>query len=96
MTLLPIITGKVELTAQMYSDSWRSYDGLVGLGYAKHYRVNHGNNEFAFKNQDGATVNGIESFWSFTKRRPSTSLMATPSTLIYTSKSVNGDGIVPN
>jgi len=70
-TLIPIITGKVELTAEMYSDSWRSYDGLVALGYAKHYRVNHGNNEFAFKNQDGATVtvNGIESFWSFTKRR---------------------------
>jgi transposase-like protein len=70
-TLLPIIQGKVDIRSIIYSDGWRAYDGLVALGYDKHYRVNHGRNEFALKGEDGAiiTVNGIESFWSFTKRR---------------------------
>lgn len=70
-TLLPIIQGKVDPKSILYSDSWRSYDGLVSIGFNKHFRVNHGKNEFAFKGEDGATVtvNGIESFWSFTKRR---------------------------
>ena len=49
----------------MYTDSWRSYDGLVLNGY-KHYRIRHRENEFARgKNH----INGIESFWSYTKRR---------------------------
>jgi transposase len=70
-TLLPIIQGKVDIKSIMYTDSWKAYDGLVAVGYDKHYRVNHGKNEFALKGEDGATVtvNGIESFWSFTKRR---------------------------
>ena len=37
------------------------------MGYDKHFRVNHGNNEFARKG--GVHINGIENFWSFTKRR---------------------------
>ena len=41
--------------------------GLVDVGYSKHFRVSHGDNEFA---RDGhCHINGIESFWSFTKRR---------------------------
>lgn len=39
---------------------------MVDVGYAKHFRVHHGHNEFA-KGQ--CHINGIESFWSFTKRR---------------------------
>ena len=37
----------------------------------KVFRVNHSKNQFALKGEAGATVtvNGIESFWSFTKRR---------------------------
>ena len=55
----------------MYTDGWRGYDGLVDVGYNKHYRVNHSKDEFALKGDDGdtVTVNGIESFWSFSKRR---------------------------
>lgn len=70
-TLLPIITKKVDLKATINADSWKSYDGLVALGYDKMFRVNHGKNEFVLKGEEGAvvTVNGIESFWSFTKRR---------------------------
>ena len=36
------------------------------MGYSKHLRVNHGQNEFAHGSRH---INGIESFWSFTKRR---------------------------
>lgn len=66
-TLQPIIRGKIDTTAVIYSDGWRSYDGLVDVGYDKHYRVNHGENEFSKGN--GIHINGIENFWSFTKRR---------------------------
>jgi transposase-like protein len=70
-TLLKIIQGKVDPASIVYTDGWRGYDGLVSVGYDKHYRVNHGKNESALKGQAGdvVTVNGIESFWSFTKRR---------------------------
>lgn len=65
-TLLKIIRGKVDLESVIHSDSWHSYDGLVDVGYKKHFRVNHGKNEFALKSNH---INGIESFWSFAKRR---------------------------
>jgi transposase len=65
-TLQAIIRGRVSLGAVINSDGWRGYDGLVDVGYAKHYRVNHGDNEFARGNHH---VNGIESFWSYAKRR---------------------------
>ncbi len=65
-TLQAVILGKVALESVIYSDGWRGYSGLVDVGYSKHLRVNHGQNEFA----DGIRhINGIESFWSFTKRR---------------------------
>lgn len=65
--LQAIIRGKVDKSAVIYSDSWRSYDSLVDVGYDKHFRVNHGNNEFS--RGHGIHINGIENFWSFTKRR---------------------------
>ncbi len=65
-TLQAIIRGKVTPDSVIHSDGWRGYNGLVDLGYKKHYRVHHGANEFAKgKNH----INGIESFWSFAKRR---------------------------
>src|SRR5436853_3027235 len=65
-TLQAIIRGRVSIGAVTNSDGWRAYDGLVDVGYSKHYRVNHGNNEFV---QGTHHVNGIESFWSYSKRR---------------------------
>ena len=63
--LLPIIKGQVLAEATIYTDGWKSYDGLVLDGY-KHHRIHHHKNQFARgKNH----VNGIESFWSFTKLR---------------------------
>lgn len=38
----------------------------ISVGYSKHFRASHSDNEFA---RDGhCHINGIESFWSFTKR----------------------------
>ncbi len=65
-TLQRVIRGRVAPGAIINSDGWRGYDGLVDVGYAKHYRVSHGSNEFG---RGTAHVNGIESFWSFSKRR---------------------------
>ena len=63
--LMPIIKGRVLSEATIYTDGWKSYDGLVLDGY-KHHRIHHHKNQFARgKNH----VNGIESFWSFTKLR---------------------------
>lgn len=66
-TLQAIIKGRIDPSTVIYSDKWRGYDGLVDVGYDKHFRVNHGENEFS-KGQ-GIHINGIENFWSFTKRR---------------------------
>ena len=66
-TLQKVILGKVDISSVIYTDGWRGYNGLVSVGYNKHYRVYHGQNEFA-KNKH-VHINGIESFWSFTKRR---------------------------
>ena len=66
-TLQAIILGKIKPESIIHTDGWRGYSGLVDVGYDKHFRVNHGNNEFSKKH--GIHVNGIESFWSFTKRR---------------------------
>jgi transposase-like protein len=65
-TLQRIIRGKVELQSVIHSDGWPGYNGLVDVGYDKHYRVKHGDDEFVRGNRH---INGIESFWSFAKRR---------------------------
>ena len=65
-TLLPVIRGRVDLDAVIHTDGWRAYDGLVDLGYEKHFRVHHGVNEFV---RDKKHINGIESFWAFAKHR---------------------------
>jgi len=66
-TLQAIIKGKVSPDTAIYSDGWRGDHGLVDVGYDKHFRVNHSQNEFS--RGQGVHVNGIENFWSFTKRR---------------------------
>jgi len=63
--LMPVIKGKILTDTTIYTDGWTSYDGLILHGY-KHKRIHHHENEFTRgKNH----VNGIESFWPFTKRR---------------------------
>jgi transposase-like protein len=63
--LQSVIRGRVSIDSVIHSDGWRGYNGLVDLGYAKHFRVHHGHNEFA---NGSKHINGIESFWSYAKR----------------------------
>lgn len=64
-SLMPIIANLVEKSKNnVYTDKWRSYDGLVLSGY-KHYRINH-SKEFVKSHNH---INGIESFWSYVKRK---------------------------
>jgi transposase len=65
-TLQAIIRGKASPESVVHTDGWRGYDGLVELGYDKHRRVNHGDNQFALGPNH---INGIESFWSFAQHR---------------------------
>lgn len=65
-TLQGVIRGRVSLESVIHSHGWRGYDGLVDLGYKKHFRVNHGEDEFV---NQRSHINGIESFWAFAKTR---------------------------
>lgn len=65
-TLQAVIRGKVNLESTIHSDGWKGYNGLVDLGYKKHYRVQHGNDEFA---NEKSHINGIENFWGIAKMR---------------------------
>lgn len=65
-TLQAIIRGKVDIQSIIHSDGWRGYNGLVDVGYDKHFRVHHGENEFV---RGKSHINGIESFWSYAKIR---------------------------
>ena len=59
-------SGKTIVFGLLKRDGWRGYDGLVDIGFDKHLRVNHGNNEFACGERH---INGIESFWGYAKKR---------------------------
>lgn len=63
-TLQAIVRGKIDVTAMVNTDGWRGYDGLMDVGYNRHYRVHHGHDEIV---QGAAHINGIEAFWSFAR-----------------------------
>jgi len=63
--LLPFIRGKVLEGSTINTDGWKAYNSLIINGYT-HHRVFHSHNEFA---RGKCHVNGIESFWSYCKRR---------------------------
>jgi transposase len=64
--LLPIILDKIEVGSGIFTDGWKSYQALALYGFT-HKTVNHDDNQFV---KDGNIhVNGIESCWSYTKRR---------------------------
>ena len=62
-----LIRGKIDINSVIRADTWRGYDGLVDIGYDKYFRVNRVNNEFSKGNR--IPINGIESFWGYTKHR---------------------------
>ncbi len=46
--LQAVIRGRVSLETVIHSDGWRVYNGLVDLGYQKHFRVNYGEDKFVW------------------------------------------------
>lgn len=64
-SLQKIIRGRISPESVIHSDGWRGYDGLVDVGFDRHFRINK-SKHFA---SESVHINGIEAFWSFTKRR---------------------------
>ena len=68
--ILPLIRSKINKETTLFTDGFKTYDSLVDLGYKKHYRVYHGKNEFAKKEEKIKNhINGIENFWGIAKVR---------------------------
>ena len=64
-SIMPVITRLIQKSkSNIYTDKWRSYDSLVYSGY-KHHRINHSKQFVSSHNH----INGIESFWSYVKRK---------------------------
>ena len=68
-TLQDVIRGKISLESVVMTDGWKAYDGLVDVGYDKHLRIKKYRKEGSPFTDGQVHVNGIESFWSYTKRR---------------------------
>ena len=65
-SLFPIIQELIrKQDSTIYTDKFRTYDGLVFDGY-KHFRINHSKQ---YSNRKGNHINGIENFWAFSKQR---------------------------
>ena len=68
--ILPLISSKINKRARVFTDGFKTYDGLVDRGYKKHYRVHHGKNEFGKKEKRIKNhINGIENFWGIAEVR---------------------------
>ena len=61
--LLPIITKRIRLGSDVFSDAGAWYSGLVGLGYV-HRTVDHGKEEYV---NGEVHINGLEGFWGLSK-----------------------------
>jgi len=63
-TLRRIIKQRISTGSTLYTDAFKSYDGLVLDGY-EHIRINHSHELVSGKRH----INGIESFWSYAKAK---------------------------
>lgn len=63
-TLLNMAISKVKRGSLIYTDKFRSYNGLISYGF-RHMRIDHGKRFVNGK----VYINGIEGFWSFAKER---------------------------
>jgi transposase len=63
-TLLTMAIKKVKRGSLIYTDKFRSYNGLISYGF-RHMRIDHGKRFVNGK----VYINGIEGFWSFANER---------------------------
>lgn len=70
-TIIPLINQRISKSTVVYTDGLKTYDGLVDMGYKRHYRVYHSKNEFAKRERWNIRnhINGIENFWGLAKVR---------------------------
>ena len=65
--LLPILQGFSDLKdSTIYSDCQKAYQAKVDYAALAHYRVKHGENEFANGKNN---INGTQNFWGYCKHR---------------------------
>lgn len=57
------ITNNIHLGAEVFSDTWNGYEGLVGIGYI-HRTIDHKEGEYV---TGKVHINGIEGFWGLSK-----------------------------
>ena len=62
---MPIIEDMADKDSVIFSDGFKSYDGLVDYGYKHHFRVKHSECFVVGNNR----INGIENFWGLCKVR---------------------------
>ncbi|MFC1949742.1 IS1595 family transposase [Chloroflexota bacterium] len=63
-TLVPFVNRRVDRKANLYTDTFPSYDHLTRIGY-RHLRIEHSAKEYA---RGSVHTNTIEGFWSLLKR----------------------------
>ncbi len=63
-SLTGIVAAAARQGATVFTDEWRSYLPLTGMGY-RHERVEHGAREYV---RGAVHTNGIENYWSHLKR----------------------------
>lgn len=68
-TLQQLIRGHISKDSIVMTDGWQGYSGLVDVGYDKHFRIVKYRKKGNPFTEGEVHINGIESFWSFTKRR---------------------------
>jgi transposase len=83
-TLQDIIDNRVSIETTIYSDTWRSYQGLDET-FKDHETVNHNEHEYS---RGSASINGIEGFWAYAKERIIRSHGIGPDHLIYYLKEI--------
>lgn len=83
-TLQDIIKDKVSIETTIYSDTWKSYNGL-DQDFAGHETVNHSEGEYVNK---AAGINGIEGFWGYAKERLLRYHGVSPSNFLYYLKEI--------
>ncbi len=57
---------KAPIESVIYSDSWCGYNGLVDVGYSKHFQVSHGDNDVR---EMSTVILTVSNLLDFTKRR---------------------------
>ena len=74
--ILPMTKYKTGTPATLFTNGFKTYDGLVNFGYKKHYRIHQGKNEssnvkvnLSNEEPDYKHINSIENFWSIAKVR---------------------------